>query len=55
MAEQVFGVGFHKNIGVKTDAVGDEVGLKALVGYFDNLAAAATNEKKVLEQPVARN
>ena len=31
------------------DNGGDEVGMKALEGYFDNLAAATTNEKSVLE------
>ena len=30
-------------------------GMKALEGYFDNLAAAAVNEKSVLEQLVANN
>ena len=34
---------------------GDEVGLKALKGYFDNVAADTTNEKKFLEQLVASN
>ena len=29
--------------------------MKALEGYFDNLAATAVNEKPVLEQPVANN
>ena len=31
------------------------MGLKALGGYFDNLAAASTNEKTVLEKLVASN
>ena len=30
-------------------------GIKALEGYFDNLAAAAVNEKSVLYQIVANN
>ena len=30
-------------------------GMKALEGYFDNLAAAAVNEKSVLEQLVVNN
>ena len=30
-------------------------GMKALEGYFDNLAAAAVNEKSVLEQLVENN
>ena len=34
---------------------GDEVGLKAIEVYFENLAAAVTNEKTVLEQLVANN
>ena len=34
---------------------GDEVGMKSLEGYFDNLAAAAINKKSVLEQLVANN
>ena len=33
----------------------NDVGMKALEGYFDNLAAAAVNEKLVLEQLVANN
>ena len=38
-----------------TDNDGNAVVLKALKGYFDKLAAAATNEKTVLEQLVASN
>ena len=34
--------------------VGDG-GMKSLEGYFDNLSAAAVNEKSVLEQLVANN
>ena len=33
----------------------NDVGMKALEGYFDNLAAVAVNEKLVLEQLVANN
>ena len=33
----------------------DEVGMKDLEGYFDNLAAAAVNNKSVLELLVANN
>ena len=33
----------------------DDGGMQALEGYFDNLAAAAVNEKSVLEQLVANN
>ena len=39
--------------GVTKDDGGNEVSLKAFGGYFDNLAAATTNEKTVLEQIVA--
>ena len=34
---------------------GDEVDMKSLKRYFDNLSAAATNDKSVLEQLVANN
>ena len=34
---------------------GDEVIMKALEGYIDNLAATKVNEKSVLEQLVANN
>ena len=44
-----------KKIEVTTDNSGDKVGMKALEGYFDNLATAATNNKAVLEQLVAKN
>ena len=37
-----------KNNDLKTDDGGDKVGLKSLEGYFENLAAAATNRKTVL-------
>ena len=33
----------------------DDGGMKALEGYFDNLAAAAMNEKSVLQKPVLNN
>ena len=33
----------------------EDVGIKALEGYFDNLAAAALNEKFVLQQLVLNN
>ena len=33
----------------------DGIGLKALEGYFDNLAAKAVNEKGVLQQLVLNN
>ena len=36
-----------------TDDGGDKVGMKALEGYFENLAVAATNNKSVIEQLVA--
>ena len=42
-----------KNIKVATDKDGNRVGIKSLEGYFDNLAAATTNNKLVLEQLVA--
>ena len=48
-------VGFEKNSGVTTDDGDDTVGLKALKGYFDNVAASTNNEKTVLEQLVASN
>ena len=44
-----------KNSKVATDNGGDEVDMKALKGYFDNLATTSTNEKSVLEQLVANN
>ena len=44
-----------KNNGGATDKGGDEVDMKDLEGYFDNLAAATTNNKSVLEQQVANN
>ena len=44
-----------KNNGGATDKGGDEVDMKALEGYFDNLAAATTNDKSVLKQLVANN
>ena len=44
-----------KNNGGATDKGGDEVDMKALEGYFDNLAAATTNDKSVLEQLVSNN
>ena len=40
-------VRFENNISVMTDDGGNVVGLKALKGYFYNLAAAATNKKTV--------
>ena len=42
-----------QNVGNKQAA--DNGGMKALEGYFDNLAAVAVNEKLVLEQLVANN
>ena len=47
-ADRVLGLGFNKNSGVMTDEGGDKVSLKALKGYFNNLAAAVTNKKKCL-------
>ena len=38
-----------------TDDGGDEVGLKSLEGYFNNLSAIVTNEKTVFEKQVASN
>ena len=35
---------------VETNNGGNEVGMKALKGYFDNLAAASINKKSVLKQ-----
>ena len=55
MAKRDLGVVFDKNSSVATDNGGKAVGLKALEEYFDNLAAASTNEKTVLEQLVACN
>ena len=46
---------FLKNSEVATDNGGNEAGMKALEGYSDNLAVAATNKKSVLEQLVANN
>ena len=40
---------------METDNGGNEVGMKDLEVYFNNLAAAAINEKLVLEQLVANN
>ena len=40
---------------VETNNGGDEVGMKALEGYFNKLAAATINEKLVLKQMVAKN
>ena len=34
---------------------GDKVGIKALEGYFDNLATSDINKKSVLEKLVANN
>ena len=39
----------------ETNQGGNEVVMKSLEGYFDNLADAAVNEKSVLEQLVANN
>ena len=44
-----------KNSEVTTDDGGDEVGMKALEGYLDNLSAATTKNKSVPEQLVANN
>ena len=43
------------NRGVTTYGSGYTMVLKALEGYFDKLAAAATNEKTVLGKIVASN
>ena len=40
---------------VKTNNGGKKVGMKALEGYFNNLAAAAINKISVLEQLVTNN
>ena len=45
----------HNTSEVETNNVLDEVGMEALEGYFENLAAAAVNEKSVLGQLVANN
>ena len=42
-ARRDLGLDFEKNRSVTTEDGGDAVDLKALKGYFDNLAAAATN------------
>ena len=44
-----------KNSEVTTNNGRDKVGMKALEGYFDNLDAAATNKKLVIDQLVANN
>ena len=44
-----------KNSKGETDNVRGEVDMKALKGYFDNLADASSNDKSVLEQLVANN
>ena len=44
-----------KNSEVATGKGGNKVGMKVLEGYFDNLAAAATNRESFLEQLVANN
>ena len=49
------GVGFENNSGVTTDDGGKAADLKALEGYFDNLNAATTNDKTVLEKLVTSN
>ena len=54
-AKRELEVGFEKSSIETTEGSNNRVGLKALEGYFDNLAAAATNEKIVLEQLVASN
>ena len=45
----------HNTSEVETNNGVDEVGMKDLEGYFDNLAAAAVSEKSVLEQLVTNN
>ena len=50
MSERIF-----DNSKVTTDDSGYEVGMNAQEGYFDNLSAAVTNKKSVLEQLVANN
>ena len=55
VAERDLGVGFDKNSGVTMDDGGNTVGLKSLARYFDNLAAATTNKKIVLEQLFTSN
>ena len=40
---------------VTTGNGSDEVGIKALEGYFDNLAASTANKKSVLEKLVVNN
>ena len=44
-----------KNSEVATENGGDEVGMKALEVYFDNLAAINNNKKSVLDQLVTNN
>ena len=48
-------MGFYKNSSVTTDDGGSTVGLKSLEGYFENLAAATTNDKTVIEKLVSSN
>ena len=55
MDERDLRVGFYKNISVTTDDGGNTVGLKSLERYFDNLAAATTNKKTVIEQLFTSN
>ena len=55
MAKWDLGAVFDKNSSVATDDGGNAVGLKSLEENFDNLAAASTNEKTVIEQLVACN
>ena len=45
----------HNTNEMETNNGVNEVGMKALEGYFDNLAASAVNKKSVLEQLVAKN
>ena len=40
---------------VDTNNGGNEVGMKDIKGYFYNLAAAAINDKSVIEKLVANN
>ena len=55
VAKRDIGVGFEKNSGVTRYDGGNAVRLKLFEGYFEKLASADTNEKKVLEQLVAIN
>ena len=55
MARKMWSEWVHNTSKVETNNGVDKVGMKDLEGYFDNLAAAAVNNKSVLELLVANN